>query len=230
MHLGWSVEGAIGSQWKIDPSYLSPAVNVAHKVTMASPYYDVPVLVTEDLYNCCSEEFQNLMKVIDVVNVKGCDGPIKIFTFDVEESEMVEETDIYYGIQPVGTEPDDRIEYEEKMDQKKQEQKEFKKDMKMRIAGKIDTPFEMLSKDGEVAMLRIHSERRKTREFNATFHQAFLAYKSGDWQTAVEKLNQCKAMFPNDGPTISLYKYIASMNCHPPPNWEGVRDLEFDRY
>ena len=197
---------------------------------MASPYYDVPVIISEDLYNSLSEDFQDLMKVIDVVNVKGCDGPIKIFTFDVEETEMVEETDPYYGIQPEGTEPDERVEYEELLDRKKTEQKEAKKDLKMRIAGKIDSPYELLVKDGEIAMLRKNSDRRKTREFNETFHNAFLAYKSGDWQTAVEKLNQCKVMFPNDGPTHSLYQYIESMNCHPPPNWEGVRDLEFDRY
>ena len=57
LHMGWSVEGAIGSQWKIDPTYLSPAVNVAHKLTMATPYYNVPVIISSDLHDCLSEEF-----------------------------------------------------------------------------------------------------------------------------------------------------------------------------
>mgnify|MGYP000754806170 CR=1 FL=1 len=29
LHLGWAIEGAIGSSYKIDASYLSPNVNMA---------------------------------------------------------------------------------------------------------------------------------------------------------------------------------------------------------
>ena len=29
LHLGWAIEGAIGSKFKIDASYLSPNVNIA---------------------------------------------------------------------------------------------------------------------------------------------------------------------------------------------------------
>lgn len=29
LHLGWAIEGAIGSTYKIDASYLSPNVNMA---------------------------------------------------------------------------------------------------------------------------------------------------------------------------------------------------------
>jgi len=29
LHIGWAIEGAIGSAFKIDASYLSPNVNVA---------------------------------------------------------------------------------------------------------------------------------------------------------------------------------------------------------
>lgn len=29
LHLGWAIEGAIGSPYKIDASYLSPNVNMA---------------------------------------------------------------------------------------------------------------------------------------------------------------------------------------------------------
>jgi len=29
LHMGWAIEGAIGSEFKIDASYLSPNVNLA---------------------------------------------------------------------------------------------------------------------------------------------------------------------------------------------------------
>jgi len=36
MHIGWSIEGAIGSNFKIDASYISPHVNTASRLTSAS--------------------------------------------------------------------------------------------------------------------------------------------------------------------------------------------------
>lgn len=120
LHLGWSVEGAIGSQWKIDPTYVSPAVNVAHKITMATPYYDVPVIISGDLYDILSPDFQAMMKIIDIVRVKGADGHMKIYTMDMEESNMQPEDDPYWGCAPTQTEGDERLEWEEKMAEKKE--------------------------------------------------------------------------------------------------------------
>jgi len=36
MHIGWSIEGAIGSNFKIDASYISPHVNTASRLTSAT--------------------------------------------------------------------------------------------------------------------------------------------------------------------------------------------------
>ena len=36
LHYGWSFEGAIGSEFKIDASYLSPNVNMAARLEAAS--------------------------------------------------------------------------------------------------------------------------------------------------------------------------------------------------
>jgi hypothetical protein len=32
LHVGWAIEGGIGSQYKIDASYLSPNVNMASRL------------------------------------------------------------------------------------------------------------------------------------------------------------------------------------------------------
>jgi class 3 adenylate cyclase len=32
LHVGWAIEGAIGSHFKIDASYLSPNVNIASRL------------------------------------------------------------------------------------------------------------------------------------------------------------------------------------------------------
>ncbi len=36
LHVGWAIEGAIGSEFKIDASYLSPNVNMASRLEAAT--------------------------------------------------------------------------------------------------------------------------------------------------------------------------------------------------
>ena len=36
LHVGWAIEGAIGSNFKIDASYLSPNVNMASRLEAAT--------------------------------------------------------------------------------------------------------------------------------------------------------------------------------------------------
>lgn len=36
LHIGWGIEGAIGSEFKIDASYLSPNVNMASRLEAAT--------------------------------------------------------------------------------------------------------------------------------------------------------------------------------------------------
>lgn len=41
LHFGWAIEGAIGSEFKIDASYLSPNVNIASRLEAATKQYGV---------------------------------------------------------------------------------------------------------------------------------------------------------------------------------------------
>jgi class 3 adenylate cyclase len=51
LHIGWAIEGAIGSEYKIDASYLSPNVNMASRLEAATKQYDVPILISSSMYN-----------------------------------------------------------------------------------------------------------------------------------------------------------------------------------
>ena len=46
LHVGWSIEGAIGSFYKIDASYLSPNVNMASRLEAATKQFGVPLLIS----------------------------------------------------------------------------------------------------------------------------------------------------------------------------------------
>jgi class 3 adenylate cyclase len=41
LHVGWAIEGAIGSFYKIDASYLSPHVNMASRLEAATKQFGV---------------------------------------------------------------------------------------------------------------------------------------------------------------------------------------------
>ena len=45
LHVGWAIEGAIGSEFKIDASYLSPNVNMASRLEAATKQFGVPLLI-----------------------------------------------------------------------------------------------------------------------------------------------------------------------------------------
>ena len=56
LHQGWAIEGAIGSFFKIDASYLSPNVNMASRLEAATKQYGVPLLISGALHDIFSHE------------------------------------------------------------------------------------------------------------------------------------------------------------------------------
>jgi class 3 adenylate cyclase len=48
LHHGWAIEGAIGSNLKIDASYLSPHVNTAARLEAATKQFKTMFLLSED--------------------------------------------------------------------------------------------------------------------------------------------------------------------------------------
>lgn len=72
LHAGWAVEGAIGSEYKIDPSYLSPHVNLASRLESATKQFGTSVLLSEDFVRLLSSGVRD--KVRPRVFVRTCIG------------------------------------------------------------------------------------------------------------------------------------------------------------
>ena len=51
LHQGWAIEGALGSQFKIDASYLSPNVNMSNRLEEMTKAYESPILISGALYD-----------------------------------------------------------------------------------------------------------------------------------------------------------------------------------
>jgi class 3 adenylate cyclase len=84
LHIGWAIEGAIGSEYKIDASYLSPNVNMASRLEAATKQFGVHILISEDLYQMSTPSMKKFCRNIDRVTVKGSEKPIKLYTIDLK--------------------------------------------------------------------------------------------------------------------------------------------------
>jgi len=69
LHIGWAIEGAIGSTFKIDASYLSPNVNMANTLEAATKDYGVPFLFTGNIVTHLSDKIWSQIRKIDYVKI-----------------------------------------------------------------------------------------------------------------------------------------------------------------
>ena len=82
MDAGWGVEGAVGSEYKIDATYLSPHVNMASRMMSACKQYGVNILLSQAVEKLLSPQARTKLRHIDTVTVKGSTLKQQIFTYD----------------------------------------------------------------------------------------------------------------------------------------------------
>ena len=77
--------GAIGSQYKIDASYLSSDVNMSQRLEELTKRYKTPMLLSEKLYELLSEPARKLCRCVDRIAAPGSEDIIlTLYTFDVD--------------------------------------------------------------------------------------------------------------------------------------------------
>lgn len=59
LHIGWAIEGALGSEFKIDATYLSPNVNMSARLEGATKQFGVPLLLSGPFIKACSNKVQS---------------------------------------------------------------------------------------------------------------------------------------------------------------------------
>ena len=81
MDAGWAVEGAVGSEYKIDATYLSPHVNMASRMMSACAQYGVKVLLSQAVEELLSKTARSKLRHLDTVYVKGSNVSQRIYTY-----------------------------------------------------------------------------------------------------------------------------------------------------
>lgn len=84
LHVGWAIEGAIGSNTKIDASYLSPNVNRTEFLESSTKEYGVALLLSEPFVNLLSPAASKYVRQVDRVRLSEKEEPFGMFTYDMD--------------------------------------------------------------------------------------------------------------------------------------------------
>ena len=82
LHVGWAIEGAVGSAQKIDATYLSPTVNMAARLETATRQYGVDILMSHHFCQHLTDYTRGKCRKVDCVAVKGSTEPMTMMTYE----------------------------------------------------------------------------------------------------------------------------------------------------
>ena len=205
LHMGYGIEGAVGSTYKIDASYLSPNVNIAARLETATRQFKLNILFSGILYNLLTDEMKSICRYVDKVIVKGSEFPLDLYTIDLNLNVTKQrESKIL-----IMSNKEKRNLYNEK---------------------KIQLEI-LIEEFGSVApiILEKNSYRelvvQRSEEFNFNWNEGIKFYKSGNWKNAFKFFQNCLKIDPDDGPAFVLSNFIQNYNLNAPENWNGVRML-----
>ncbi|OMJ82155.1 hypothetical protein SteCoe_17232 [Stentor coeruleus] len=198
MHMGWAIEGAIGSQFKVDASYLSPHVNLASALEASTKMYGVPILISGALYDILSNDIQNYCRKIDVVILKGMSKQLNLYTCDCDFKHFIPG----------------------KLTSRKKEVYSKKcKNLKKKLEkGEISTK-QIFSKSDEFSLMR----EGFTYNFYNNFRTGFKFYIAGEWMQAKPYIEKSLEIRPKDGPSLSLINFIGEFAFRCPSSWRNYR-------
>jgi Adenylate and Guanylate cyclase catalytic domain len=224
MDAGWAVEGAVGSEYKIDATYLSPHVNMASRMMSACKQYDVTIMLSQSVQELMSDVAQSKLRHLDTVTVKGSSVKQKIYTYDARARGV----DFF-----LHSRSDNQADAE---------------------ADRYSPAIWM--SDPDLLAMRQHI----TDDFLKVFKEGHKAFLSGDWPTAIEKMELANdIMFQTavdegyledefdalnlragedirraaeelkrengDGPCMYLLNFMKSQGGVAPPQWDGWHPL-----
>jgi len=213
LHVGWAIEGAIGSEYKIDASYLSPNVNMAARLEAATKQFGVPLLLSGAMKDLLTDGTRKHVRVIDKVTVKGSIQPIEICTVDLDMSKLK----VNKQEKDIGT-----LSRTEKKKMRLRNRSKRDK-LKEKVAlGEFDIS-KFFETEKDLKMMR----ETYTIDFEEKWREGFQHYLEGDWDKAKEYFEDTLAMIPgkSDGPSNTLLRVIQEHGGKAPIDWNGYREL-----
>lgn len=210
LHAGWAIEGAVGSEYKIDASYISPNVSIASNVEAATTSYAVPFLMSEAVIKLMSVSLTKQCRHIDHVMIKGSLTPLRIYALDLDGNNLAIQ-------EPIWPPPTWNSRQRFRARQFLEAEKNKKLDQSVQVIRLFDL-------SGEIRAMR----RQYTVDFLQLWEMGYENYSQGEWQVARRMLSATRTMLlghAEDGPSSALLRFMESFAYQAPDKWEGVREL-----
>lgn len=211
LHLGWAIEGAIGSDYKIDASYLSPHVNMASRLEAATKQFEVSILVSETIAKACSDDMRRNLRQIDKVTVKGSTQPVGLFTFDGDFERL-----------PVKLQTRSKADSEVDKKRKKFIERSIRKNLLDLLLTEKQSVANLLRHNQVIQLARL----KYTQKFYQLWDTGFQSYLSGDWPQAARFIAEASNEIGGDGPARVLLDLMGLRNNKAPQDWKGFRELK----
>jgi class 3 adenylate cyclase len=238
LHVGWAIEGAIGSNRKIDASYLSPHVNFTEFLESSTKAYGVPLLISEPFFKMLSPYSAKYIRNVDQIRKPGEDQ-LGLYTYD---------SDLALDWAQLRRATKNRTERRrskggalDENNRKGRNRKNRQKDALDENEGDVEEGSDgnnskeiapdikvakykqsVWEKDGELVQLR-HMVYTNP-EFRPMWDTGIAAYIAGDWPTAEHIFNDTLTMSGGKcGPSKFLLNEIKENGGIAPNDWPGYR-------
>jgi class 3 adenylate cyclase len=198
LNVGWSIEGAIGSEHKIDASYLSSHVNIAARLEAVTKVYGCELLLSEFLFAHLGQKGKDRCRLIDKAKLKHNAAPLGIYCFDINRDVVPMAPDQH---QIASIIPPPEMTHAEL------------------LSRGLDGYWGM---DQDVVQL----QEGVTPLMMTTWAQAYRYYSLGTWSTCIDILRNFSNSYPAfDGPTQALLTYMSMYDNVAPSDWDGYRTV-----
>ena len=194
LHLGWAVEGMIGSNYKADASYLSPNVNTSATLEGLTKHYGVLLLISDDVQSMLSKQYQALTRIVDRTVLPGHDEPCSLYTIDIDlENSGRGETseDVPYSNSQATLAKQDTLTSLGKNNNLQEDIRNEQRFLFKSLYSKEFTTFQLLHQYNEVQRVLLHTTSPYFKAFKLQYYQAFRLYIEGRWQSALEEFDKC---------------------------------------
>lgn len=225
MDAGWAVEGAVGSIYKIDATYLSTHVNMASRMMSACKQYKVSILISQAMEEMLTRSAKKVMRHIDTVYAKGSSKKQRIYTLDVRhqgadlflhkrsETEANKEADNYSH--KIWLKDQDLRDMRSHVTPEFEES--FKEGLKNYLNGNFGEALKYLKMANEIMIETVVSDGR-------------LAYVNAIGDKLLDSSSNDKEVIHlrkeiGDGPSQTLIAFIEKYDGVAPSGWKGVRQL-----
>ena len=208
LHRGWAIEGAIGSDLKIDASYLGPDVNLVESLADLNTKYGTRILASNDLVDSCDSSIsKSLFRRIDRVRFGMNHTDLHIYSLDLDpNAALLSQYEIDNSVQATSLDTNRHRQVRER---------------EKRKAARWSTDLLFyLFKDKYFHMLRGVYQSDPT--LKSLFDKGFLNYEAGEWDVATQALEERNESL-TDGPSLRLLEFMKSQSQTAPQEWAGFR-------